>query len=219
MKILVVTGSVSTPIDGVREITNSATGKTGAAIAIEASRRGHQGVLLTSAPVHSIPSGWKLANFADFGDLQTNLEALVGDNRFDAVVMAAAICDYVVSGYCQNLGGEVHPIRGKVPGHFPEIWLKLVPAPRLADQLRHEWGFAGKMVIFKLESGISLDELFERAEQARGRCLANLVVANLLETAHEVAWLGPTAQGEYIQVERGNLASQLLEALESGVFP
>src|SRR5439155_27337659 len=50
MRIFVTAGNTQVPIDRVRCITNIFTGRTGAAIALEAYRRGHQVTLATSHP-------------------------------------------------------------------------------------------------------------------------------------------------------------------------
>ena len=218
MKLLVVTGPVSTSIDFVRAITNVASGKTGLAIATEAARRGHSGVLLTSIPPSLKLTEWELIQFKEFNDLQIKLEALIRSKPFDAIVMAAAICDYVVSGYSPDRNGEIRSAQGKISGHLSELWLRLVPAPRLVNLIRESWGYKGKLIIFKLEAALSINELFSRAESTRSRCGANIVVANLLESAEVEAWLGPSKEGGYHHVQRECLPFVLLDAIESGAI-
>jgi len=50
MKCLVTAGNTLAPIDSVRGITNIFSGRTGAQIALELHRGGHDVVLLTSRP-------------------------------------------------------------------------------------------------------------------------------------------------------------------------
>src|SRR5271165_3757491 len=50
MRVLVTAGNTETPIDRVRVITNVFTGRTGAALALSASKRGHHVELMTSRP-------------------------------------------------------------------------------------------------------------------------------------------------------------------------
>jgi phosphopantothenoylcysteine synthetase/decarboxylase len=50
MRVLVTAGNTETPIDRVRVITNVFTGRTGAALALSACRRGHHVELITSRP-------------------------------------------------------------------------------------------------------------------------------------------------------------------------
>ena len=53
--------------------------------------------------------------------------------------------------------GCVDRAAGKVKSDEPELWLRLVRAPKLVDRVRADWGFRGVLVKFKLEVGISDD--------------------------------------------------------------
>lgn len=215
MKLLIVTGPVDVRIDSVRRLTNSATGTTGWAIAAEASRYGHEGVLLTSRPGLPPGPGWTVQSFDDFEDLYAKMKCHVLSSRHDAIVMAAAVCDYLVEGFIRKEGDPVQPIQGKLDGHAPQLWLKLVPAPRLVELTRSQWGFSGKLVVFKLETGIDIPALLMRAEATRNRCKADIAVANLSETASQQAWMGPNSEGHYDCVKRSDLPVRLLDALAS----
>ena len=82
------------------------------------------------------------------------------------MIHAAAVSDYRVAGiFAERDGKDVSA--GKVKSSHPELWLKLVPTPKLVDQVRSQWGFAGVLVKFKLEVGLSEDELRRVAEPAR----------------------------------------------------
>lgn len=216
MKILMVAGPVSSFIDAVRRITNIASGKTGVLIAEAGAKRGHHGVLLTSIPPLTIIPNWEVIQFLDFSDLHEKIKILVNSCNFDVIIVAAAISDYLVDGF--SLGCKETPqiIQGKIPGHFSELWLRLIPAPRLVNLIRSPWGFKGQLVTFKLESSVTNQELLSRAEQSRIKCGSNFVVANHLESADYEVWFGPSLQGNYIRLERANLPTALLDALEVG---
>ncbi len=102
---------------------------------------------------------------------------------------------------------------GKVKSDEPELWLRLVRAPKLVDFIRADWGFRGVLVKFKLEVGISTDELVTIAERSRTHSAADLMVANTLEESATSAYLGPL-DGTYHRVGRGALAVRLLDAVE-----
>ena len=95
----------------------------------------------------------------------------------------------------------------------PELWLRLVRAPKLVDRVRADWGFQGVLVKFKLEVGIGEEQLLQIAEQSRQHSRADLMVANTLEGADTWAYLGPLA-GHYQRVSRQELAERLLEVVE-----
>ena len=102
---------------------------------------------------------------------------------------------------------------GKVKSDEPELWLRLVRAPKLIDCVRRDWGFGGLLVKFKLEVGVSDEQLLDVAERSRIHSAADLMVANTLEGASDWAFLGPL-DGRIVRVARGELAERLLEALE-----
>ena len=105
---------------------------------------------------------------------------------------------------------DVHA--GKVKSSYPELWLQLTPTPKLVDFIRPLWGFTGILVKFKLEVGVSEEELRQIAERSRLQSGADLMVANTLEGKEKWALLGA---GEYRCIPRTELAERLLELIES----
>jgi phosphopantothenate-cysteine ligase/phosphopantothenoylcysteine decarboxylase/phosphopantothenate--cysteine ligase len=216
MHLLVTAGNTQAPIDRVRCITNVFTGRTGAAIALRASERGHTVTLLTSHPETVDPQPterWALQKFRTFDDLRTLMADRIKGGRFDAVVHCAAVSDYLSGGVYHNPDGPpVDLTAGKLKSDSPELWLRLVRAPKLIDAVRAEWDFHGVLVKFKLEASISDEQLLAVAEESRRQSRADLMVANTLEGYADYAFLGPLA-GEYVQVTRPQLADRLLAAI------
>ncbi len=236
MNILITAGNTLVPIDRVRCITNVFTGRTGAAIARCAWERGHTVTLLTSHPeaVDNPPQGerWDMKPYRTFEDLQERMREWVTAGRLNAVIHCAAVSDYLAGGiyapasgthFCPENGrwqsastagpGMIVRAAGKVKSDEPELWLRLVRAPKLIDYVRREWRFRGLLVKFKLEVGITEEQLLDIAERSRLHSDADLMVANTLEGASEWAILGPL-NGQYQRVARHQLAESLLSALE-----
>jgi phosphopantothenate-cysteine ligase/phosphopantothenoylcysteine decarboxylase/phosphopantothenate--cysteine ligase len=221
MKILVTAGNTQAPIDRVRCITNIFSGRTGALMAARAFDRGHEVTLLTSHPdiLDSIPASrrrekpsFRVRSYRTFDELATAMADEIQSSAFDVVIHAAAVSDYRVAGiFAERDGKEVSA--GKVKSTHPELWLRLVPTPKLVDQIRSQWGFAGVLVKFKLEVGLSEDELRRVAEAARLHSRAELMVANTLEGMGEWALLGGAAG--YEKVPRDELADRLMGAVEA----
>jgi phosphopantothenate---cysteine ligase (CTP) len=209
--ILITAGNTLTPIDRVRGITNIFTGRTGASLAEEARARGHHVVLLTSHPERTQPSDTlKVLPFRTFDDLQSLMEQEIRRRAYSAIIHCAAVSDYAVAGV--YAGPEKHDASaGKVKSHHGELWLKLVPTPKLVDRIRSDWGYTGTLVKFKLEVGIGEEELLTIAEQSRIHSRANLMVANTLEGAAEWAYVGA---GTYDKVPRANLARLVIQRVE-----
>jgi len=240
MNILITAGNTRVFIDKVRCITNIFTGRTGASIALEAYRRGHRVTLLTSHPEPTAaPDGktnlqgdrWRQHAYETYDDLHQLMQQHLSETAFDVVIHSAAVSDHLVAGvyaptpwtrfdeeHTWQGGREKAPTlvdraAGKVKSDEPELWLRLVRAPKLVDRIRQDWGFKGILVKFKLEVGPSDEELLNIAEQSRLLSQANLIVANTLEGASTWAFLGPLAEG-FVKVPRPELAFRLLDALE-----
>src|SRR5437660_1736963 len=144
MHILVTAGNTLTPIDRVRGIANIFTGRTGASIALEASRRGHAVTLLTSHPetvAGRDGPNWRCAAYRTFDELRDLMARQLSSVPPDAVVHSAAVSDYRPAGvyapapgtHCTADGiwhGEppalVDRAAGKVKSDEPELWLRLV---------------------------------------------------------------------------------------------
>jgi phosphopantothenoylcysteine synthetase/decarboxylase len=234
MRILVTAGNTQAPIDKVRCLTNIFTGRTGASIALHAQERGHQVTLFTSHPEtvrDSRPEGLDYFTFGKFEDLQTLLDRHLATDDFDAVIHSAAISDYLAAGvyspaehtHFQADGAWITDIAepptlvdraaGKVKSDEPELWIRLVRAPKLIDRIRNDWHFQGVLVKFKLEVGVSDEHLLGIAERSRRHSDADLMVANTLEGAHNWAFLGPI-NGRYERITRAALPSRLLDQVE-----
>ncbi len=229
--LLVTAGNTLMPIDRVRGITNVFTGRTGAAITLEALRRGHAVTLLTSHPEtlagHTTPPG-TCVPYRTYDELRQKMAAHIGRARPAAVIHCAAVSDYQAAGIFAPAPGTsfdtadatwhgappaLHDrAAGKVKSDEPELWLRLVRAPKLIDLVRREWGFRGVLVKFKLEVGVSEADLAAIAERSRRQSDADWMVANTLEGAAEWALLGSSAG--YERIERADLPVRLLDAVE-----
>jgi phosphopantothenoylcysteine synthetase/decarboxylase len=238
MNILVNAGNTFAPIDRIRGITNIFTGRSGARIALLAHERGHFVTLLTSHPevVLELRGGpapterWAVLTFQTFDDLRRLMGEIIPSSDLDAVIHSAAVSDYQSAGIFASApgtrfrddghweGGTAGPTlvdhaAGKVKSDVPELWLRLVRTPKIIDLIRTEWEFRGILVKFKLEVGVSDEQLLEVAEHSRRQSSADLMAANTLEGSSAWAYLGPI-NGGYQRVSRRELAAHLLDAVE-----
>lgn len=209
MNILVTAGNTRVFIDKVRCLTNIFTGRTGAALALEAHRRGHRVTLHTSHPAAirelqadlNLDDRLQVLSYDTLDDLRGLMERHVTAEKCDAVIHSAAVSDYVSGGIFAPAPGSrlssahtwhadtgkqptlVSRAAGKVKSDEPELWLRLLRAPKLVDMIRNDWGFGGILVKFKLEVGLGDEQLLEVAERSRVHSRADLMVANTLEDA------------------------------------
>lgn len=238
MNILVTAGNTLVPIDQVRCITNIFTGKTGTSIALAAHARGHSVTLLTSHPevlaeLHAEatpPEGrWTMRRYSLFEELSQLMEARIEAGPLDAIIHCAAVSDYLADGvFGLSPGTQFERETGswqgsparlddrqapKVKSDEPELWLRLVRAPKLVDRIRSPWGFRGILVKFKLEVGVSAERLLQVAEPSRQHSQADLMVANTLEDSAYNAYVGPL-DGGYQKVSRRELPGRLIQVVE-----
>jgi phosphopantothenoylcysteine synthetase/decarboxylase len=242
MNILVTAGNTIVPIDRVRCITNVFTGRTGTTIALHCHERGHTVTLLSSHPElvamlggkESPRRGWVVEAYRTFTELRERLSQALSACQFDAFIHCAAVNDYETAGIYapdpntrflpeearwQTTGpphapGLVDRSAAKIKSDEPELWLRLIRTPKLIDLVRTDWAFHGILVKFKLEVGVSDQQLLDIAERSRRQSGADLMVANTLEGARTWAFLGPI-DGHYARVSRADLGRCLVDALEA----
>jgi phosphopantothenoylcysteine synthetase/decarboxylase len=240
MNFFVTAGNTQSMIDRVRCVTNIFSGRTGAALARTAWGRGHTVTLATSHPdvlsefginPHGPGERLTVLPYHTFDDLATIMQNQFRTGRFDVVCHSAAVSDYLPAGtFTPDPGtffnartnqweAQYGPARlteqkaGKIKSSEPELWLRLVRAPKLVDRIRQPWGFGGILVKFKLEVGISEEKLVEIAEESRRQSAADFMVANTLDGAQHWAYIGPIAE-RYERVPRRELPDRLVLALE-----
>jgi phosphopantothenate---cysteine ligase (CTP) len=243
MKILVTAGSTQMPIDKVRCISNIFKGRTGTNIAIEAAMRGHDVTLLGNPQSkefmdasYSNMAHWRKnilhIRYTTFDDLQKCMEQEITgatQRTYDAIIHSAAVSDYKVSAIyddLQTLEDAYHRVvknpglsgAGKIKSGG-NLFLHLTPTIKLVDQIRHPWGFEGSLVKFKLQVGISEEELIEIAKTSRAHSDADIIVANSLEFFND--WgvqkmFVVDADDTVTPTSRTELAGILLDKLERG---
>ena len=221
-KILVTAGSTIVPIDQVRNISNIFKGRTGTDIAIELSALGAEVVLLTSNsnllleisrqtnPNHGIS---KIISFRTYDELLKIMEEEIKTKTYDVVIHSAAVSDYQVKEVCILKDQKLLAIdkNKKVSGDHQDLYLHLSPTKKIVNLIRSPWNFQGYLVKFKLQVGISDQELIEIARQSRLDSRADMIVANCLEWAKDRAYI-LTAENE-IHTDRQLLTQQIYEQI------
>lgn len=180
MRILLTSGPTREPIDDVRFVSNVSTGRLGVAIAAEFLAAGHDVVFLRGAGSLA-PSSHPHLLLVEFESTASLLAAIEGELARNerapvAWIHAAAVSDYA-------------PVKvdGKIKSDRDALVIEMRPTPKIADAVKRSFPQV-PLVSFKLESGITREELHVRARRSMARCGADAVVANLLgdvtATAH-----------------------------------
>lgn len=238
MRVLITGGSTSVPIDNVRRIGNVFTGKSGIKIARHFLEQNSVVTLLNSKLLieyaeDSIKSlEWdfrdiNVVQYKTFDDLKNNIQreltaqpTMIGETPFqyDVIIHSAAVSDYGVDGAYEmgydDLGAPMMwPIHeAKIKSGRKELYLKLVPLPKIIDLIRTEWGFKGILVKFKLESRKSDKQLIDIAIRSMKHSDADFIVANCLEWYSQRAFI-ISRDENVVPVVRDDLNSTLYDLI------
>jgi phosphopantothenate-cysteine ligase len=223
-RFLVTAGNTRERIDAVRDWGNIFTGNTGFEIAKALATAG--GVdLLTSNPAHLAAASAPIrsSGFTSHEDLKRALATLLSQTAYDAVFMTAAVADYKPERVFEVVerrpldkdGRETWVVRDaqaeKVKSSFEQMAVLGRRTEKLVDLFRTEWEHRGLLVKFKLEVGISREELLRVGGASRRASGADYLVANTLDMVQGPepgAFLLSDAGHEWIA--RANLPQRML---------
>jgi phosphopantothenoylcysteine decarboxylase/phosphopantothenate--cysteine ligase len=181
LRVLITSGGTAEPIDGVRVLSNTSTGNTGAILADHFARRGHRVTLLRAQSAVAASEACTQETFQSFADLDAALGRQLANEDFDAVIHAAAVSDYHVAGISAD-GSPFGPGSGKLPSAATEATLTLRPNPKLLDGLHRRSRNPNLVVVgFKLTRGASETEAQTAVERLFAAGATDYVVHNDLQ--------------------------------------
>ncbi|MEM2006207.1 MAG: bifunctional phosphopantothenoylcysteine decarboxylase/phosphopantothenate--cysteine ligase CoaBC [Sulfolobales archaeon] len=167
LKFLVTAGPTREPLDNVRFLTNSSSGRMGLAIAREAYFRGAE-VTLVHGPL-AMATPHYIRSIA-VRTTQEMLDAVLSELKseiYDAIVLAAAPVDFRFADV----------VRGKISSEVDSLSAVMVPTPKISSEIRKV--FEGLVVGFAAEfAGGRFDDLVSKAREKLAKRGFNIVVAN-----------------------------------------
>lgn len=199
-RILVTAGGTREPIDSVRYLGNSSSGKQGVELAKAARDVGAKVTLLAANVSVPLPKGMEIIRVSTVAELSQAMKP-----GFDALIMAAAVSDFHVA----------NRIDGKLPSKvIPNLVLSENPdlvAKYVADNPQTlVCGFA-------LEDAEGVDLIY-RARQKMGRKGLDMIVANSLSAlgsdSNHVVVVDSEAERE-LSGSKSEIARQLVAVLAS----
>jgi len=180
LRVLVTSGGTAEPIDGVRVLSNTSTGATGALLAEYFTRCGHEVVLLRARNAVRPAAAVREEIFGSFAELDAALTRLLGAGHYDAVIHAAAVSDFGVESV--ETDGGVQPAgMGKLGSRSLPL-LRLRHHPKLVDTLRERSVAPLQVVAFKLTSGADAATAAEAVRALFAHSRADFVVHNDAQT-------------------------------------
>lgn len=165
-RVLLTAGPSIEYIDPVRVITNQSSGKTGVLLANEFVLAGAKVTFVYGPGTEPPPKGVKLVSVETSKEM---LEAVRKEmrNRFDIVILAAAISDYTIK----------KPSKTKIKSDLDKIVLKLTKVPKIINEIKKLQKDIF-LVGFKAETDLSKGGLIESARRMLRKSGADLIVAN-----------------------------------------
>jgi phosphopantothenoylcysteine decarboxylase/phosphopantothenate--cysteine ligase len=213
MKVLVTSGATREPIDSVRYISNLSSGRTGTAICEALAARGSRVTQLHGVDSARAEGIAQHEMFTDHASLDEMLGRLLADGRYDAVIHAAAVGDFAVTG----------PVSGTKLPSGGELVLRLRPTAKIIDRIRgHAGGLGLTLVGFKLTHDPDPAAQARAAEKLIMRSGADYVVQNdvaTLDDARHVFVIHARGGGQWRCSGREALAMALVTLLEQAPSP
>ncbi len=208
MKVLVTSGATREPIDSVRYLSNLSSGRTGAAICEALAARGARVTQLHGIGSVRAAGVAQHEVFTDHASLDELLGRLLADGQYEAVIHAAAVGDFTVSG---SVPGTKLPSGG-------ELMLRLRPTTKIIDRIRgHAGGQELTLIGFKLTHDPDPAAQARAATDLLARSGADYIVQNdvaTLDDAGHVFIIRARGGGHWRCSGREALAMALVTLLE-----
>lgn len=167
-RILITAGPTWVPIDDVRVLSNVSSGRLGLLLAEEAVRLGFKTDLFLGPICGNVAfrESLKIYRFRYFNELLFLIKKNLNVKKYDVIIHCAAVSDYICAAKT-----------GKISSDKETLVLRLKKAPKLIHLMRR-MNPGALLVMFKLESRVSEQELIKRALSSMKRVKADLTVAN-----------------------------------------
>jgi len=169
-KILMTAGPTIEQIDPIRAITNQSSGKTGVSLAKELVSAGAKVTFVYGPGSEKPPKGAKIINVVTGKEMYTAVKKEL-KNKFDIVIMASAVSDYVPK----------NPSKKKIKSSKSSITINLKKAPKIIDEVKK----IQKNVLligFKAETNVSNAQLIKSAKRKLKESSSDLIIANDIGT-------------------------------------
>ncbi len=165
-KILITAGPTIEHIDPIRIITNQSSGKTGVLLASELISSGAKVTLVYGPGSEKPPRGAKIIKISTSNEIFNVVKKEI-QKKFDIVIMAAAISDYIPE----------NPSKNKIKSTKNKIKISLKKTPKVIDFIK-KYQKNVFLVGFKAEANISKNELITLAKKKMNESNADMIIAN-----------------------------------------
>lgn len=165
-KVLITAGPTVEQIDPIRAITNYSSGKTGVSLASELISAGAKVTFVYGPGKEKPPRGAKIINVLSSKEMHLAVKSEL-KKKFDIVIMAAAVADYVPTIQSKN----------KIKSSKSSMTISLKKAPKIIDQIK-KYQKNVLLVGFKAETNLTKNQLIKSAEKKLKESSADMIIAN-----------------------------------------
>ncbi len=165
-KVLMTAGPTIEHIDPVRVITNQSSGKTGVSLASELISAGAKVTFVYGPGEEKPPKGAKIINVLSSKGMHNAVKTEL-KKKFDIVIMAAAVADYV----------PTKPSKNKIKSSKNEIKISLKKVPKIIDQIK-KYQKNVLLVGFKAETNLTKNQLIKSAQKKLKESSSDMIIAN-----------------------------------------
>lgn len=166
-KVLIAAGPTVEQIDPMRVITNQSSGKTGVLLAYEMLSAGAATTMVYGPGLHTPPKGARVISVKTAKQMISAIKKELTVQKYDIVVMAAAIADYT----------PTKKLQVKIKSKKKQITIKLKQTPKIINQIKQKQQNVF-LVGFKAEANISKKELEKRGKAKLLESNADMIIAN-----------------------------------------
>lgn len=171
-KVLITAGPTEEPVDPIRVITNTSTGKTGVLLASELISAGCKVTLVYGPGTEEPPKGARVIPVRTVSEMFSATTKELKAKKFDVVISSAAAADYTV-----------RPQKSKIKSTKKDLTIKLQRAPKIIDQVKKIQKDTF-LVGFKAEANVSRQKLVESAKTKLIESKADMIIANDIGTRY-----------------------------------
>ena len=165
-KVLITAGPTIEHIDPIRIITNQSSGKTGILLASELISSGAKVTLVYGPGSEKPPKGAKIIKISTSNEI-FNVVKKEMSKKFDIVIMAAAISDYIPE----------KPSKNKIKSTKNKIKISLKKTPKIINFIK-KYQKNVFLVGFKAEANISKNEMIILGKKKMNESNADMIIAN-----------------------------------------
>ena len=200
--VLVIGGGTEEPIDDIRVLTNTSSGRTAVACAVNAFERGATVEVWYGSAQVPVPAYIPIKRFSTIHDLQV-LVRQEHIQRFDVIILCAALADYIP-----------RTVKGKIKSGKTPLVLTFDPAEKVLPIIRKKASKA-KIIAFKAEA--SKATIINHSRQLLNRYTLDLVIGNTVKgfgsETNEIAFVTKKGKSSWKKGSKEKLAAAILDTI------